>query len=80
MIYFANFLWIFIFVIQNYPLLEPDSLPEIFRNLKIINPDEKIVFCKKCVMSNQRPQVHFNDEGICGQCLNSEYKKTMVIS
>jgi N-acetyl sugar amidotransferase len=52
--------------------------PEIFKNLRIINPDEKIVYCKKCVMSNQRPQVHFNDEGVCGACLYSEYKHTMV--
>jgi N-acetyl sugar amidotransferase len=58
--------------------LNSDQLPEIFRNLKIIDPDEKIVFCKKCVMSNQRPQVHFNDDGICGQCLYSEYKHTLV--
>tara|TARA_B110000438_G_scaffold303540_1_gene365502 strand:- start:6291 stop:7481 length:1191 start_codon:yes stop_codon:yes gene_type:complete len=58
--------------------LDTDNLPEIFRNLKIINPEEKTVYCKKCVMSNQRPQVHFNDEGICGQCLYSEYKSTIV--
>ena len=58
--------------------MDTDNLPEIFRNLKIINPEEKTVYCKKCVMSNQRPQVHFNDEGICGQCLYSEYKSTIV--
>jgi hypothetical protein len=52
--------------------------PEIFKGLRIIDPDEKIVYCKKCVMSNQRPLVHFNDEGICGQCLYSEYKNNLV--
>jgi N-acetyl sugar amidotransferase len=53
-------------------------MPEIFKNLRIINPDEEIVYCKKCVMSNQRPQVHFNNEGVCGACLYSEYKHKMV--
>lgn len=55
-----------------------DSVPALFKNLKIINPDEKIIFCKRCVLSNQRPRVHFNDEGICGQCLYSEYKRNMI--
>jgi len=54
------------------------SVPELFKNLRIIDPDEKIIYCKKCVMSNQRPRMHFNDEGVCGQCLYSEYKQTMV--
>jgi N-acetyl sugar amidotransferase len=54
------------------------SVPELFKNLKIINPDEKVIFCKRCVMSNQRPRVHFNDDGVCGQCLYSEYKRTQV--
>ena len=59
-------------------MLGADNLPKILKNLKIINPDEKIIYCKKCVMSNQRPQVHFNDEGVCGQCLYAEYKNTLV--
>jgi N-acetyl sugar amidotransferase len=55
-----------------------NSVPKLFSNLKIINPDEKIVYCKKCVMSNQRPRLQFNDDGICAACLYSEYKKTMI--
>jgi len=55
-----------------------DEIPEMFKNLKIIDPDEKIVYCKRCVISNQRPRVHFNKDGICGQCLYAEYKQTMV--
>lgn len=54
------------------------KMPDLFNNLKIIDPDEKIVYCKKCVMSNQRPRMHFNDDGVCGQCLYSVYKQTMV--
>jgi N-acetyl sugar amidotransferase len=55
-----------------------DQYPELFKDLKIINPDDKIVYCKNCVMSNQRPRMHFNDDGICGQCLYSQYKKTEI--
>ena len=54
------------------------EIPEIFKDLKIIDPDEKVVYCKKCVMSNQRPMVHFNDDGVCGQCLYGQYKRTIV--
>lgn len=53
-------------------------LPEIFCDLEIINPDEKIVYCKECVMSNQRPRMHFNKDRICGQCIYSKFKKTMI--
>jgi len=59
-------------------IIMSDTTPELFKNLKIIEPDEKIVYCKKCVMSNQRPRMHFNEHGICGQCLYSQYKQTMI--
>jgi len=55
-----------------------DEIPKSFKNLKIIDPDETIVYCKRCVISNQRPRVHFNDQGICGQCLYAEYKQNIV--
>ena len=54
------------------------EIPSPFKDLKIINPDEKIIFCKKCVISNQRPRVHFNEDGICGQCVYSEFKKENI--
>lgn len=37
-------------------------------------PDE-VVFCKKCVMSNQRPRITFNEDGVCSACTFAEYKK-----
>ena len=52
-----------------------------------VNPKNEIIFCKKCVMSNQRPGstiefkstnkeekklISFNEEGVCSAC---EYKK-----
>ena len=52
--------------------------PKIFRNLRLINSDKKVVFCKKCVLSNQRPRTMFNEEGICAPCLYAEFKKTGI--
>lgn len=59
-------------------MTENKKIPDLFKNLRIINPNEKIIFCKRCVLSNQRPRVHFNDDGVCGQCLYAEYKETIV--
>lgn len=58
--------------------LVTSEMPKIFRNLKIVDPNKKVVYCKKCVMSNQRPLVYFNDKGVCGQCLWAEYKRTKL--
>ena len=52
---------------------------------------EKVVFCKKCVISNQRPStspehrkadakittVGFGDDGICDACRYFDFKKTI---
>ncbi len=53
---------------------------------------EKVIFCKKCVVSNQRPNsaveykhtkdskkstIHFNDDGICDACRFNEQKKNI---
>jgi len=59
-------------------LPEPADTPEIFKDLRIINPDEKVIYCKTCTMSNQRPRVHFNSKGICGQCLYYNYKRNEI--
>ena len=39
------------------------------------NLPEEVVFCKKCVISNQRPRITFNEEGVCSACTFAEYKK-----
>lgn len=54
------------------------DIPNSFKGLKIFDPNKEIIFCKNCVMSNQRPRVYFNSDGICGQCLYSEYKNKMI--
>ena len=40
---------------------------------------KKVLFCKKCVMSNQRPRIQFNKDGICGPCVYTEKKKSRII-
>ena len=46
---------------------------------QILNQPKEILFCKKCVMSNQRPRIIFDSDGICGGCRNNElYKKILI--
>ena len=35
---------------------------------------QEVLWCKKCTISNQRPQITFNEEEICSACINAEYK------
>ena len=44
---------------------------------QLILPKE-VKFCKKCVMSNQRPRIAFNKEGVCSACTYSETKHESV--
>lgn len=39
---------------------------------------QKVQFCTKCVMSNQRPRITFNNEGVCGGCVNHELFKDAI--
>tara|TARA_Y100001970_G_scaffold292492_1_gene433998 strand:- start:1883 stop:3085 length:1203 start_codon:yes stop_codon:yes gene_type:complete len=41
---------------------------------QITNIPKEVLWCKNCVLSNQRPRVIFNKEGICSACVNLEYK------
>jgi len=38
------------------------------------NLPEQVRFCKKCVISNQRPRITFDEDGICSACRYAEYK------
>jgi len=38
-----------------------------------------VIFCTRCVISNQRPRITFNDDGVCSACTYWE-KKDVVIS
>lgn len=38
----------------------------------------EIKFCKRCVVSNQRPRIQFDEEGICGACRFAEIKENFT--
>ena len=42
-----------------------------------IGPD-KIEFCTKCVVSNQRPRITFDENGVCNACQYAEMKKNTI--
>ena len=37
-----------------------------------------VMWCKKCVVSNQRPRIIFDEDGVCSGCRNTEYKNNQV--
>jgi N-acetyl sugar amidotransferase len=39
---------------------------------------EKVRFCKTCTISNQRPRIQFNDQGVCSACQYAVFKKTGI--
>lgn len=51
-------------------------MKEIDLNKKYNLPD-KVTFCKRCVISNQRPRIEFDEEGICNACRYFDYKKNI---
>ena len=49
------------------------------RNLiKMYRLPEKVVFCKKCTISNQRPRITFDENGVCSACNFAEYKRFKI--
>ena len=46
--------------------------------LKIYNLPKKVIYCKKCVISNQRPRITFNRDGICSACDYADFKRHKI--
>ena len=46
--------------------------------LKLYNLPEKVVYCKHCVISNQRPRIRFDAEGVCSACRFAEKKAKTI--
>ncbi len=44
---------------------------------KRYNLPKEVKYCKRCVMSNQRPRIQFDENGICAPCNYFDYKKTV---
>jgi len=45
---------------------------------KLYKLPKTVQFCKKCVISNQRPRIQFDEEGICNACRYWERKSSHV--
>jgi len=39
---------------------------------------KEVIFCKKCVVSNQRPRTTFNEEGVCSACQYAHRKHHLI--
>jgi len=49
------------------------------RNLiELYNLPPKIKFCKKCTISNQRPRITFDENGVCSACNFAEFKRNKI--
>lgn len=45
---------------------------------KRYNLPSEVIFCKKCTVSNQRPRITLDEEGICSACRYAEYKDQKI--
>ena len=43
--------------------------------IQLYNLPEKVIFCKECTISNQRPRITFDISGVCSACNFAKYKK-----
>ena len=42
---------------------------------KFYSLEKKVIYCKKCTVSNQRPRITFDENGICSACNFAVYKR-----
>jgi N-acetyl sugar amidotransferase len=42
------------------------------------NLPEDVKYCTRCVISNQRPRITFDDDGVCSACRYSDFKNTQI--
>lgn len=59
-------------------ILLKETITEKFDVRSYYNLPEKVIHCKRCVISNQRPRITFNNEGICSACLFAEKKNKKI--
>ena len=46
--------------------------------ITLYNLPEKVIYCKKCTISNQRPRIKFDKDGVCSACNFIIYKKNKI--
>jgi N-acetyl sugar amidotransferase len=44
---------------------------------KKYNVPEYVIYCSRCVMSNQRPRITFDQNGVCSACTFSDFKESL---
>ena len=44
----------------------------------IYNLPEKVKFCNKCTISNQRPRITFDKMGVCSACSYKKFKRKNI--
>lgn len=45
---------------------------------KMYNLPTEIQFCRKCTVSNQRPRITFDENGVCSACNFAEFKRSQI--
>lgn len=52
--------------------------PGITIDRQLSKSPKTVFFCKKCVVSNQRPRITFNEEGVCSACQYAHIKHNVI--
>ena len=53
--------------------------PAAARDLKsLYGLPSEVIYCKRCTISNQRPRISFDEEGICSACRFQEFKSLKI--
>lgn len=45
---------------------------------QLANRPEEVVYCRRCVVSNQRPRITFDERGVCGACGYAHIKHNVI--
>ena len=61
---------------ENIPYAEHSSDSDFDKQL--LSMPKEVKFCTRCVVSNQRPRIVFDEEGVCGACRWAEEKQKEV--
>jgi len=55
-----------------------NRLKERRLDLQLSDIPKEVKFCRRCVVSNQRPRIVFNEDGVCSACDYAEYKQNGI--
>ena len=55
-----------------------DDIEKKILDRQIVTLPKDIIYCKRCSISNQRPRLQFDEEGVCSACRFAEEKDTKI--